>query len=312
MPRRYNGWDVDIYPSGRGKRSVDVSDRIIQNIDVPDENSVTYIVPDLQTVETFDTSNQHDMNVEGQNVDESQQDEAQHNHCLRTEVRTRCNAGPGRRIWNSGPTNVWDPADEEDFGEDPSWNCDHCCTEEGKSLPTCAPPSIAVDMQEDEGTEGLDDIQNVQYKDGWRVDYYINGRSVDQQINENPEQNVTTTTTTTLDRNISLTVCDSNLSSSNDWVWIEFNSNSQLNTKGRTHHYQWQAMGDCSDLELQEDNLEFRLITSKQRMLSWYDELKICGVKLNTPQYIFTWSGQSNCEGTGDWETLQRSRHMEE
>jgi hypothetical protein len=50
------------------------------------------------------------------------------NHCKRSSVLSQCQEGPGRRIRNSGPVDIWDPAYEVDIGADPGWNCvNNCC-----------------------------------------------------------------------------------------------------------------------------------------------------------------------------------------
>ena len=113
--------------------------------------------------------------------------EIQQQHCLRSKVRTTCQAGPGKRIRNSGPSKVWDPAFEEDLGVEPGFNCIHCCSEDRKTLQACNVPVLnqnknqQYDGERQRGEEMETNVQyrngwnveeNVQYQDGWKVDQY--------------------------------------------------------------------------------------------------------------------------------------------
>jgi len=224
----------------------------------------------------------------------------QQNHCLRTHVRTRCTQGRGRKVYNTGPRNVWNPHFEEDFGEDPSWNCHHCCLHQGKTLDSCPEGETYVVDRE---------VGENEYSSGWRVDRYQNGVRI--QDEQDPALS---------GMNVSLTVCNSHLSGSSDWVWLEFktsdgeicatsedfNRNSELYTSGKTKTFPWRSMGDCSYLQQFDGNLQFRLRTRKQNGLSWYNEVKICKLSLANLGNIFSWSGEAACEGTGKWQKLSK------
>merc|ERR1711915_542302 len=251
------------------------------------ENSVT-------NIERVDRSRN---SQNGWRVDEYSGGEQQQNHCLRSYVRTRCTDGPGRRLYNTGPRNIWDPAFEEDFGEDPHWNCHHCCLHQGKTLDACpAGEEYVVDHE----------VEDNEYHEGWRVDSYGNGARVED----------------TEKLNVSITVCGSATSGSRDWVWLEFktdrgaickttedfNRRSQLSTNGKTKTFPWRSMGECDHLRQYDRNLQFRLRSRKQNGIAWYNEIKICKLTLATNENIYRWRGETACEGAGSWQTMRKYR----
>ena len=137
----------------------------ITNIEV--DNSFIYFCSHY-TTHSFQRVDRSRNSHNGWRVDDYSGGE-QHNHCFRSYVRTRCTDGPGRRLYNTGPRNIWDPAFEEDFGEDPDWNCHHCCLHQGKTLLTCpAGEEYVVDHE----------VEDNEYHEGWRVDSYQNGARV--------------------------------------------------------------------------------------------------------------------------------------
>jgi len=226
-------------------------------------------------------------------------------HCLRSNVRTRCAEGPGRRVYNTGQTNVWNPAFTVDIGEDPNWNCHYCCLDEGKSLQVCPQGT-------DNGvSHNTVHSSNQEYYNGWTVESYQNG----VRVLSEPDPSG-------MDMYLTLSVCGSHNSGTNDLASLEFryangdicrtseefNRDGSLNSDGSTKTYHWSTMGNCAHLEQYNSNLEFRLLTRTQSYSRQSDELKVCQLTLSTRGSAYRWEGETSCEGTGEWQTLNKDR----
>jgi len=309
QPQTHDGWRVEYSPQ-RYKRNVDLSE-IIESDHTENKEEHTQ-VRDLKTeglVKSTENEKEEPIYIPDMSNEKI-------NHCLRSDVRTTCEEGPGRKVYNTGPGDFWDPSFEEDIGEDPSWNCQHCCIHEGKSLDLCTSNEDNQQQYEKLNVTLMDvDKEDQDYYLGWKVDSYKNsvktkdGEAVYKWLD--PQQS---------EIYMSLSLCNSTNSGTDDWVWLEFktengsvcrtnedfNRNSELKKGGTTKSYHWSNMGECFNLEMHDHDLAFRVQTRKQYLSLYSDEIKICKFKLATVKNIYTWSGEAISEGTGEWLNLDK------
>lgn len=106
-----------------------------------------------------------------------------------------------------------------------------------------------------------------------------------------------------------------NYEASKDYVQIEFknqdnnkcssqelNSNNRFNKNVGEHKYKFSTVKDCYFSH--EDQVQFRIVTQKQKGLSWHDQICINLVELDVMRVRFMSTARTCAEGQGEWQAM--------